>query len=154
MTRRDGNDLVIRLFSLLPVLALIVACTSQEAPPASRSAQFPGYPQNLFNSFKTDCAGPGDKYVKTGTGTFECRETLSPEATAYLILSFDGYPQNLPQIVTRLSSTKNQSGYRVDAELFFLVPQKSGKTLRIPIESADLDRDFSRLYSNYGGTPV
>ncbi|MEX0307699.1 MAG: hypothetical protein AB3N12_09965 [Ruegeria sp.] len=92
--------------------------------------------------------------MKTSAGSFECRETLSPEATAYLILNFDGYPQNLPQIVTRLSSIKNQAGYRVDADLFFLVPQKSGKTLRIPIESEELDRDFSRLYADYGGTPV
>ncbi|KIC43462.1 hypothetical protein RA27_05680 [Ruegeria sp. ANG-R] len=143
-----------RLFSLVSVLAFIVSCTSQETPPASRSAQFTGYPQNLFSSFKTDCAGPGDKYVKTATGSFECRETLPPEATAYLILSFDGYPQNLPQIVTRLSSTKNQAGYRVDADMFFLVPQKSGDTLRIPIESEELDRVFSRLYTKYGGTPV
>lgn len=143
-----------RLFSLLSIMALIVSCTSQETPPASRSAQFTGYPQKLFNSFKTDCAGPGDSYVKTSAGSFECRETLSPEATAYLILNFDGYPQNLPQIVTRLSSIKNQAGYRVDADLFFLVPQKSGKTLRIPIESEELDRDFSRLYADYGGTPV
>ncbi|SDW37830.1 hypothetical protein SAMN05444358_101670 [Ruegeria halocynthiae] len=143
-----------RLFSLLTILVVIVSCTSQESPPASRSAQFTGYPQNLFNSFKTDCAGPGDKYIKTAAGSFECRETLSPEATAYLILSFDGYPQNLPQIVTQLKSTKNQAGYRVDAELFFLVPQKNGSTLRIPIESEQLDRDFSRLYTDYGGTPV
>ncbi len=143
-----------RLISLLTIVALIVSCTSQEAPPASRSAQFDGYPQNLFNSFRTDCAGPGDKYIKTTASIFECRETLPPEATAYLILSFNGYPQNLPQIVTRLSSTKNQAGYRVDAELYFLVPQKDGSTLRIPIESKDLDRGFSKLYTDYGGTPV
>ncbi len=143
-----------RLISLLTIMGLIVSCTAQDVPPASRSAQFDGYPQNLFNSFKTDCAGPGDKFVKTGTSSFECRETLSPEATAYLILNFDGYSQNLPKIVTRLSSAKNQAGYRVDAELFFIIPQKSGSTLKIPIESDELDRDFSRLYTDYGGTPV
>lgn len=143
-----------RLLFLLPLLALIVSCTSQDVPPASRSAQFPDYPQNLFRSFKTDCAGPGDSYRKTSSNSVECREALSPEATAYLILNFDGYPQNLPQIVTRLSSSKNQAGYRVDAELFFLVPQKDGKTVRIPVESKDLDRDFSRLYADFGGTPI
>lgn len=143
-----------RLHFLLPFLAFIVSCTSQEPPPESRSAQFAEYPENLFKTFKTDCAGPGDNYVKTGSNSFECRETLSPDATAYLILSYDGYPQNLPQIVTRLSSMKNQKGYRVDAELFFLVPQKNGKTLRIPVESKELDRDFSRLYTDFGGTPV
>lgn len=143
-----------RVLFMLPLLALIVSCTAQETPFASRSAQFPEYPESLFNTFKTDCAGPGDSYIKTGANSFECRETLPPEATAYLILSFDGYPQNLPQIVTRLSSTKNQTGYRVDADLYFLVPQKNGRTLRIPVESKDLDQDFSRLYSNFGGTPV
>ncbi len=143
-----------RLISLLTIVGLIVSCTAQETPEGSRSAQFAGYPQSLFNSFKTDCAGPGDKYIKNAASSFECRETLSPEATAYLILNFNGYAQDLPQIVTRLSSTKNQAGYRVDADLFFLVPQKDGSTLRIPIESEELDRDFSRLYTDYGGTPV
>ncbi len=142
------------LLRLLPVLALTVSCTTQEDPHGSRSAQFSAYPKQMFKSFQTDCTGPGEDYVKAGNGSFECREQLSPEATAFLILSFDGYPQNLPRIVTRLSSTRNQLGYRVDADLFFIVPQKDGQTLRIPVESETLDRDFSRLYARYGGTPI
>lgn len=143
-----------RLLRFLPVLALIVACAPQDDPPGSRSAQFKDYPKQMFSSFQTDCAGPGEDYVNTGKGSFECREQLSPEATAFLILSFDGYPQDLPRIVTRLSSTKNQLGYRVDADLYFLVPQQDGRVLRIPVESEALDQDFSRLYTRYGGTPI
>lgn len=137
-----------------PALALIVSCTTQEDPPASRSAQFAEYPKQMFNSFQTDCAGPGEDYVRTGKSSFECRAQLSPDATAFLILTFDGYPQNLPQIVTRLSSTKNQLGYRVDADLYFRVPQQDGKTLRIPVDSKTLDQDFGHLYARYGGTPI
>lgn len=142
------------LLRLLPVFALTVSCTTQEAPTPSRSAQFSDYPQNLFNSFETDCAGPGDNYQKTGQGSFECRELLPPDTTAFLILNYDGLPQKLPQIVTRLSSIKNQLGYRVDADLFFLIPQKTGKTLKVPVQSSALDRDFSRLYTNFGGDPI
>ncbi len=139
---------------LVPLLALFVACTPQEQPEASRSAQFANYPEPLFKTFETDCAGPGEEYVRSGKDAVECRALLPPEATAFLILSFDGYPQDLPRIVTRLSSTRNQGGYQVDADTFFLVPQKDGGTIRIPVESETLDRDFSRLYTSYGGTPV
>ncbi len=138
----------------LAIITLSVSCTSQEKIAGSRSAQFSDYPKNLFNSFETDCAGPGDDYLKTDNNSFECRETLPPDTTAFLILNYDGYPQELPKIVTRLSSRKNQLGYRVDADLFFLVPQKNGQTLKVPVESEALDRDFSRLYANYGGNPV
>ncbi len=142
------------LLHLLPVAALIVSCTPQDTSPSSRSAEFPEYPQKLFSAFETDCAGPGNKYVKTDRNTVECRELLPPDMTAYLILNFDGYPQNLPQIVTYLHSSKIQAGYRVDAELFFLVPQKSGKTVKIPVQSEMVNRDFSRLYSEFGGNPI
>ncbi len=143
-----------RALCLVPLLALFVACAPQDVPQASQRAQFADYPKKLFQAFETDCAGPGEDYVKSGKDAVECRALLSPEATAFLILSFDGYPQDLPRIVTRLSSTKNQSGYLVDADTFFLVPQKTGETLRIPVESETLDRDFSRLYTSFGGTPV
>ncbi|MEX0278765.1 MAG: hypothetical protein AB3N19_14690 [Ruegeria sp.] len=143
-----------RLLCFIPVLAMIVSCTSQDDLPGSRSAQFTDFPKQMFNSFQTDCNGPGEDLVNIGRDSFECREHLSPEATAFLILSYDGYPQSLPRIVTRLKSTRNQRGYRVDADLYFLVPQQGGGTLKIPVQSDTLDQDFSRLYARFGGTPI
>ncbi|WP_170477601.1 hypothetical protein [Ruegeria arenilitoris] len=143
-----------RTLRTLPALALIVSCTTQDNPIGTRSAQFTDYPKQMFSSFQTQCDGPGEDYLRMGKGSFECREQLPPEATAYLILSFDGHPRDLPRIVTRLSSTKNQLGYRVDADLFFLVPQKDGTTLRVPVQSETLDKDFSQLYVRFGGMPI
>lgn len=139
---------------LLAIFALIVSCAPQELPPAVRSAQFAAFPNTLFSSFETDCSGPGEDYVKTAQGSFECRELLPPQASAFLILNYDGSPQNLPQVVTRLSSTQNSQGYRVDADMFFLVPQKDGSTVKVPVESEALNRDLSELYVGFGGTPL
>ncbi|WP_171129656.1 MULTISPECIES: hypothetical protein [unclassified Ruegeria] len=139
--------------ALLAVLA-IVACTPQDVPIGSRSAQFPSYPENLFSSFETDCAGPGEDFFKNGRNSAECHEVLPPEATAFLILRFGGYPQDLPKIVTRLESSKNSDGYRVDADLYFLVPQQNGDALRVPVEGTALDQTFSQIYLGFGGEPV
>ncbi|WP_377187598.1 hypothetical protein [Ruegeria meonggei] len=141
-------------FRLLPVLALIVACTPQDMPPPSRSAQFETYPKRLFETFETDCNGPAERFEKTGNRVFECSELLPPNATAFLILTYDGYPQDLPESVMRLTSTKTRSGYRVDAELFFNVPQRSGPAIRVPVESKTLDKALSALYRDMGGSPT
>ena len=143
-----------QLFRLLPTMALIVACTPQDVPDASRSAQFGQYPEKLFDTFETSCSGPGETFEKIGNHGFECSEFLPPDTTAYLILNYDGYPQDLPQSVMRLTSTKNASGYRVDATLFFKVPQKSGSTVEIPVESKTLDTAISALYQAMGGSPT
>lgn len=143
---------LLRLLTLLPV---IVACTQQTTPsPGSHRAQFSAYPQNLLSSFATDCSGPGDTYVQTGRASFECRELLPPQASAVLILNYDGSPQDLPEIVTRLKAAKNAAGYLVDANVFFRVTQKDGTALVVPIEGKDLNRDLSALYTRYGGVPV
>ena len=142
------------ILRLLPILAITVSCAPQDVPPASSSAQFGEFPKLLFSSFETDCAGPGEDYVKAGQNSVECHELLSPQTTAFLILNYDGYTQDLPRIVTRLSSTKNNLGYRVDANLFFLIPQKNGSTVKVPVEGNALDRDLSDIYIGYGGTPV
>jgi hypothetical protein len=53
----------------------------------------------------------------------------------------------------RLTSTRNDAGYLVDANLFFEVPQKTGQTINIPIESKTLDEAISNLYQAAGGSP-
>ncbi len=140
-------------FRLLPVLVIFVACTTQEVGPISRSAQFPEFPEDLFDAFKAACTDPAEEFSQISRRSRECRQFLPPEATAYLILNFDGYPQKLPQSVMRLTATENQSGFRVDAEMYLIVPQKDGSTLKVPVESKALDRKLSDLYRVSGGTP-
>ncbi len=141
-------------FRLLPVLGLIVACAPQDVPPPSRSAQFDSYPQRLFDTFEIECNGPGEEFSKTGSRVFECAELLPPETTAYLILNYDGYPQDLPKSILRMVSTKNSTGYRVDAELFFDVPQQKGASVQVPVESKALDQAISALFQSMGGSPT
>ncbi len=139
---------------LLPILAIFVACSPQEQPFSSRSAQFGEYPKRLFDTFKVSCDGPGENFAQVSAGVFECRETLPPDATAFLILNYDGFPQKLPQSVRRMSSEKNSQGYRVDADLYFLIPQQNGSTVKVPVESEALDQELTSLFRFFGGTPV
>ena len=141
-------------FRLLPLMAVIVACTQQDAPPLTRSAQFDTYPDRLFKTFEIGCNGPGEEFRRKGKNSAECTEFLPPDTTAYLILNYDGYPQDLPKSVMRLTSTKNTAGYRVDAELFFNIPRKSGPAIQVPVESEALDRAIGTLYQAMGGSPT
>ncbi|WP_170325528.1 hypothetical protein [Ruegeria arenilitoris] len=142
------------VFRLLPVMALIVACTPQDVPPPTRSAQFDTYPERLFDTFETQCAGPGEQFQKIGNRIYECTELLPPDTTAFLILNYDGYPQDLPKSVMRMTSTKNTLGYRVDAELFFSVPRKQGPAVNVPVESKNLDQALGALFQTMGGSPI
>ncbi|MEO1108321.1 MAG: hypothetical protein AAFX90_10400 [Pseudomonadota bacterium] len=142
-----------RLFHFLSPLALIVACTPQDVSEPSRSAQFNDYPTRLFETFEMSCTGPGDSFRKLPDSSFECSEYLPPEAAAFLILTYDGSPQNLPKSVMRLNPSKTASGYRVDASLVFRVPQKAGSVVEVPVESEALDQALARLYRALGGSP-
>ncbi|WP_247744091.1 hypothetical protein [Ruegeria sp. R14_0] len=142
------------MLRLLPVLALIVACTPQDVPPPTRSAQFDTFPKKLFETFEISCGGPGERFEKTGNRIFECTELLPPDTTAFLILNYDGYPQDLPKSVMRLTSTKNARGYRVDADLYFNVPRRTGPAVQVPVESETLDKALGALYQAMGGSPT
>lgn len=143
-----------KVWQLFPALALIVACTPQVAPTPTKSAQFDTFPERLFETFETECDGLAEQFEKIGNQVFECRELLPPETTAFLILNYDGYPQDLPKSVMRMTSTKNASGYRVDAELYFNVPQKQGPAVKVPVESKALDTAIGALFQRMGGTPT
>ncbi len=134
------------------MLSLMAACTPQDVPPSTRSAQFDSYPEQLFDAFEVECNGPGEEFTKTGNQVFECTELLPPETTAYLILNYGGYPQDLPKSVMRMTSTKNASGYRVEAELFFNVPRKNGPSAQVPVESKALDKALGSLFQAMGGS--
>ncbi len=147
-------SLKVSWISFLVAATGIVACSPQTPPPASRSAQFADYPAPLFDTFEISCEGPGDRFSKPGRTSFECRSTLPPDLTAYLILNYDGYTQDLPKGVRRMSSSRTDAGFQVDAELYFLVPRKDAPPLKVPVESTELDQELTRLFLYFGGTPM
>ncbi|WP_188127669.1 hypothetical protein [Ruegeria intermedia] len=108
----------------------------------------------MLETFEISCDGPGEQFRKTKSTQFECLSALPPDTTAFLILSYDGSTQDLPKGIRRLSARRNTAGYRVDAELFFLIPQKEGAPVKVPIESAALDQELTTLYRYFGGMPL
>ncbi len=145
---------LMRWLGLVPLIGLIVACAPQDVPLPSLSAQFENYPERLFKTFEIGCDGPGEQFQRLGNRVFECSELLPPDTTAYLILNYDGYPQDLPTSVMRLTSTKNSTGYRVDADLYFDVPRRTGPAVQVPVESETLDKALTALYQAMGGSPA
>lgn len=143
-----------KLLHLVPLGVLIAACSAQDLPTSSPSAQFSAFPDRLFKTFERSCDGPGETFLKIDANSFECREFLPPDTTAFLILSYDGSPEDLPQSIMRMTSTKTSGGYRVDAQLFFQVPQKSGAPVEVPVESKTLDKALGALYQAMGGSPT
>lgn len=139
-------------FALAP--PFLWGCTSSPPDPTSRSAQFAEYPRQLLETFEISCDGPGEQFRKTKSTQFECLSALPPDTTAYLILNYDGSTKALPKGIRRMSTQRNPAGYRVDAELFFLVPQKDGAPVKVPIESATLDQELTTLYRYFGGMPL
>jgi len=142
----------------IPALAIFIAflsgCSEQPPAPEKRSAQFANYPKELFSTFEVSCDGPGEKFTRTSSDRFECRSALPLDTTAFLILNYDGHARNLPVGVRRMSSTRSGAGYRVDAELFFLVPQKEGGEVKVPVQSQELDQELIQLYRYFGGNPI
>ena len=153
-TFKKQNATVKTAIRWLPLLWVIAACAPQDVPPPTRSAQFETFPERLFDTFEIECNGPGEEFSKSGNRIFQCAELLPPETTAYLILNYDGYPQDLPKSVMRMTSTKNTAGYRVDAELFFNIPRQNGPAAQVPVESKELDKALSALFQTMGGSPT
>ncbi|EEX10711.1 putative lipoprotein [Ruegeria lacuscaerulensis ITI-1157] len=142
------------LLALSAIAVSLAACSEQTPAPETRSALFDDYPTKLFKTFEVSCDGPGDKFSHASNDRFECRSPLPLDTTAFLILNYDGHAQDLPTGVRRMSSTRLGKSYRVDAELFFLVPQKDGASVKVPVRSHELDRQLIQLYRYFGGSPI
>ncbi|MEX0349561.1 MAG: hypothetical protein AB3N15_09050 [Paracoccaceae bacterium] len=112
------------------------------------------YPTQLFDVFETACNGPAYTFTRVSKDVYECRELLPPPEAAATILTYDGYPEDLPQLVIRFSASDATPGYLVDAELFLNVPQKEGLPQRVVPGDPRINRRMSRLLSMAGGVPV
>ncbi|MFA3915432.1 hypothetical protein [Ruegeria hyattellae] len=142
-----------RIGSIL-ALALLTACAPQDVVPGKSSARFMEYPTQLFDVFEAACTGPAYTFSHTGKEVYECRELLPPPEAAATILAYDGYPEDLPQLVIRFVATEDAPGYVVDAELFLNVPQKEGLAQRVVPGDPRINRRMSRLLRMAGGAPI
>ncbi|MEY8842206.1 hypothetical protein AB9K41_24510, partial [Cribrihabitans sp. XS_ASV171] len=132
---------------------LCVGCTPQYVVEPTRRAHFDAFPGLLFRSFEETCTPPDKILTRPGTGIVECNLLMSPEDTAYVILRYDGYPQDLPTLVTRLSASQVADGYLVEVDAYLTVPQKSGPAVRVGFESPSMDRLFTEMLTRAGGEP-
>ncbi len=141
-----------RILRLLPVVA-VAACSTQDMEPPSGKARFAAYPDTLFEAFESACGGPAQSFNRPEPDMVECREYLPPEATAALILNFDGTPENLPELVIRFRAEASDPGYLVENDVYVSVPQKDGQRLQVRREDRKLMRTLEQLYERAGGEP-
>lgn len=137
---------------LLPIVVL-GACTTQDVVVSSGKARFAEYPVALIDALESVCGGPAQSFVRSDPDIVECREFLSPETTAALILNFDGTPEDLPEQVIRFSTQVEPTGYLVENDVFLNVPQKTGRALQVRKPDARLNRTLDALYERAGGIP-
>jgi hypothetical protein len=136
----------------VPFVALLGACSAALPPPSSGKARYDAYPETLLAAFRSACTGRAQSFVRPSDGIAECREFLPPEATAAIILSFDGTAEDLPELVIRFETLADSEGYLVSNDVFLNVPQKSGDPLQVRQTDPRLTRAFDALYQRTGGT--
>ena len=142
-----------RLMSALSRVALW-GCTTQDVEVLSNAARFPAYPDALFSAIESTCTDPADTLLRPKRGILECRSFLSPEESAALIITYDGTPEKLPQLVMRFQALKDNGGYLVDYQAFIDVPQKTGAPVRLSQHSPWVLRRMAQIFQLSGGEMV
>ncbi len=143
---------MMRLHHFLPI-ALLGACAAPLAEVSSGKARFASYPDALIQAFESVCDGPAQTFQRPEPDTIECREYLPPDATAAIILNFDGTLENLPELVIRFRTQPDGLQYLVENDVFVRVPQKTGRALLVRRPDARLSRKLDALYLRAGGVP-
>lgn len=148
---RPQRRLALLIFAALSVA--IAACTPQDMGELSGKARFSEYPDSLISALEFACTGPAQTFVRSNRESVECREYLPPEATAAIILSYDGTPTDLPQLVIRFQTAPDGQDYVVRNDVYLNVPQKSGPPLHVRQHDARMSRLIADLYRRAGGLP-
>ncbi len=141
-----------RLTFLLPFVVL-GACATQDVVSSSGRAFFSEYPDTLMAAVESACVLPTQSFSRPEPGVVECRKLLSPDATAAVILSYDGTPEALPELVIRFRASPEEAGYLVENDVFLNVPQKTGLARVVRTPDARLSRTLRSLYVRSGGRP-
>ena len=140
-----------RLMALL--LAVPGACATQGSTDFSYTARFPEFPGHLYRALEESCSEPAQKYQRFSRNHAECREYLEPEATAAIILSYDGTPEDLPQLIMRFKSWADGQEFLLRTDAYLNVPQKSGGPIHVVFPSGQFNRTLKQLYRLSGGVP-
>jgi hypothetical protein len=129
------------------------ACGTQDVAVSTGKARFADYPDSLISALQIACDGPAQTFSRPTRNSMECREYLPPEPTAAIILTYDGTPEDLPQLVIHFQTRAEAPGYVVENEVFLNVPQKLGPDLKVRQADARLNRMLDALYTRAGGLP-
>lgn len=130
------------------------AINSAKAIPQATAAFFSENPKALLAAAREACKGPGEKFVRSRTGSTQCHMHLDPTTTAAVILGYDGDINALPKLVVSLSTMKLRDGYLVTGCAFLKVPRKNGQVGRIVQNDRGVDAKLRELLTVVGGTPV
>lgn len=135
---------------------LAAACAPQHDVVSSGRARFLDFPEPLYAAFREACEGPAQSFSRPEDGIVECRELLSPDVTAAVILSLDGTIEDLPELVIRFTATEalDGLGYVVKNDIYLNVPRKDATTARVDLEDRRMSRTIDALYRKAGGIPL
>lgn len=140
---------------LMPLMfAVLGACATQGTGNATGTARFPEFPAKVFSALQRTCSKPAQQYTRVSQNVAECREYLEPEATAAIILTYDGTTDDLPQLVLRMVAQADEpDGYLLTTNAYLDVPQKNQGAIQVVYPSPHFERTLNRLYRQSGGVP-
>ncbi|MEC7256646.1 MAG: hypothetical protein VXW58_02405 [Pseudomonadota bacterium] len=131
----------------------LVGCAPQDIGAPSHSARFDAYPALLFSAMESVCQEPADTFRRYGRDDVECRSFLPPGPTASIIVQYDGTVDDLPQLVMRVRSHRDDPGYVVDFDTYLHVPRRAQAPVRVVHRSPQITSRINRLMQSAGGRP-
>ena len=139
---------------MMPMLFFVLgACATQYSGESSGTARFPEFPSKLFIALEGTCTQPAQQYVRLSRDVAECREFLEPQATAAIILTYDGTTESLPQLVIRLTARPDGQDYLLTTDAYLNVPQKDQGVINVAFPTHGFERTLKELYRRTGGVP-
>lgn len=96
------------------------------------------------------CTGPGDEFVILNKQVEQCRTLPTPDAAAFLLLTFDGALE-APLLIIEIKSSPDGPGQLVEMSYFAQVKQKSGTSRRVYFKERSVDRLLDALLQSAGG---
>ncbi len=165
----------LRQITLLPLVGLLAACAAEppaptvstepvtgtatlapspDAAPGSPRAFFAAYPEALLMAVEQSCEGPGQSVIRPTDAELRCEGLPPVDATAALILQYDGTVDDLPRYVSSIALAESDGGYVVTADNYIRVPQQEGgqRIVRFPDER--LDAVITDVFVRAGGQPL
>lgn len=132
---------------------VLAGCATQDIVVPNAKARFASYPDSLISAMQSACTGAAQRFSRPTRDSIECHEYLPPEPTAAIILTYDGTPSDLPELVIRFRIRKDAPGFLVENDVYLSVPQKSGGVVHVPQKDPRLNRVVAKLYGRAGGVP-